>query len=221
METRIIACATIKDEINKALEITGRDFPAVFLKPGLDDEPARLRQAITEEMDKIAEPALVLLGYGFSNGALVDFPAGRHTLVAPQAEDVLCIVLGSQARRDEILNEKPTYFITEGWLRGDNIFSVFGRSVEKYGPEKAARLHKSMMSHYQRFLLVDTGVYDLDQYRDRLAEMGKVLGLAVEEDKGDLNWLVRLVSGPPWGDDFVKAEPGQMLTLDPKAGSTL
>jgi len=39
METRIIACATIKDEINKALEIAGRDYPAVFLKPGLDDEP--------------------------------------------------------------------------------------------------------------------------------------------------------------------------------------
>ena len=221
METRIIACATIKDEINKALEIAGRDYPAVFLKPGLDDEPARLREAITEEMDKSAEPALILLGYGFSNGALVDFPAGKHTLVAPQAEDVLCLVLGSQARRDAILSEAPTYFITEGWLRGDNIFSVFARSVEKYGPEKAARLHKSMMSHYKRFLLVDTGVYDLDKYRDRLAEMGQVLGLALEEAQGDLSWLVRLVSGPPWGADFVRAEPGQSLTLDPKAGSAV
>ncbi len=219
MDTMIIACGTIRDEINRAMEIAGRKFPAVFLKPGLDDEPQKLRDAIESEMNQLAEPSLVLLGYGFSNGALVDFPAGKHTLVAPQAEDVLCLVLGSQARRDAIMKAQPTYLITEGWLRGDNIFAAFQKSVDKFGPEKAARLHKSMMSHYKRFLLVDTGVYDLNAYRGQLKDLAGALGLAVEEDKGDLGWLTRLVNGPPWGPDLVKAEPGQMLTIDPQAGS--
>ncbi len=221
MDTVVIACATIKDEMKKALEIAGRDYPAVFLKPGLDDDPRKLQEALQAELDRLPAPSLALLGYGFANGALAAFPAGRHTLVAPQAEDTLCLILGSQARRDAILKEQPSYFITEGWLRGDNIFAVFQKSVDKYGPEKAARLHKSMMHHYRRFLLVDTGVYDLDAYRGRLEELGRVLGLAVEEAPGDLNWLVRLVSGPPWGPAFVKAEPGETLALDPKAGSAV
>lgn len=219
MKTMIIACRTIEDEMKKALALAGKDYPAAFLKPGLDDEPQKLREAIEAEMDKLPEPTQVLLGYGFSNGALVEFPAGRHSLVAPQAEDVLCLILGSQVRRDQIMQAQPTYLITEGWLRGDNIFKAFEKSVEKFGPEKAARLHKSMMSHYKRFLLVDTGVYDLNEYRGRLEELGQALGLAVEEDKGDLNWLVKLVSGPPWDATFVQATPGQMLTIDPQAGS--
>jgi len=219
MDTLVIACQTIEDEMKRALELAGRDYPAVFLRPGLDDEPQKLREAIEAEMNKLPDPSLVLLGYGFSNGALVDFPAGRHTLVAPQAEDALCLILGSQVRRDQIMRATPTYLITKGWLRGDNIFKAFQKSVEKFGPEKAARLHKSMLGHYKRFLLVDTGVYDLNEYRGPLEELGQALGLSVEEEKGDVGWLVRLVSGPPWDQGFVKAEPGQTLTIDPQAGS--
>lgn len=219
MNTVVIACQTIEDEMKKAMELAGRDCPAVFLKPGLDNDPQKLREAITAEMDQLAEPSLVLLGYGFSNGALVDFPAGRHTLVAPQAEDVLCLILGSQTRRDQIMQAKPTYLITEGWLRGDDLFAAYQKSVDKFGPEKAAKLHKAMMSHYQRFLLIDTGVYNLDNYRTRLTELGQALGLPLEEDKGDLTWLTALAAGPPWDNRFIQAQPGQTLTIDPKAGS--
>ena len=219
MNTVVIACGTIKDEAKKALETAGKDYPLITLKPGLDDNPQALRDAIQQELDQLDAASLVLLGYGFSNGALVDFPAGRHTLVAPQAEDVICIVLGSQKRRDEILKASPAYFITEGWMRGDALLKNHEKAVEKYGPEKAAKLQKTMMSAYKRFLLLDTGVYDLNSWRAKLEEMGSLLGIPVEVEAGDLSWLVRLFSGPPWGADFVKAGPGDMLTLDPKAGS--
>lgn len=219
MNTVVIACGTIKDEMEKVLEIAGKDYPLITLKPGLDDKPQELREAIEDELAKLPGPSLVLLGYGFSNGALVDFPAGVHTLVAPQAEDVICLVLGSQKRRDAFLAERPAYFITEGWMRGDALFINYEKAAAKYGPEKAAKLQKTMMSHYKRFLLLDTGVYDTGPWRAKLNEMGAVLGITVEEEKGDLSWLLGLVEGPPWGDDFVKAEAGEMLTLDPKAGS--
>lgn len=221
MNTLVIACGTIKDEAQKALEMTGKKYPLITLKPGLDDNPQALRDAIQQELDKLDEASLILLGYGFSNGALVEFPAGRHILVAPQAEDVICIVLGSQKRRDELLKANPAYFITEGWMRGDALLKNHEKAVEKYGPEKAAKLQKAMMAAYKRFLLVDTGVYDLTTWRGNLEEMGKVLGIPVEVTEGDLSWLERLFSGPPWGSDFVKAEPGEMLTLDPKAGSAV
>lgn len=219
METRIIACETIKDEIIKALEMAGRDFPTTFLRAGLDNKPENLRQALEAELEPLAEPSLILLGYGFSNGALVEFPAGKHTLVAPEAEDVICLILGSQTRRDAVLAEKLSYIITDGWLKGDSLFVDFDKTVEKRGQEKAVKLYKSMLGFYQRFLLVDTGVYDLVPYRKKLEELGGLLGLPVEDAPGDLSWLVRLVSGPPWDDTFVKAEPGQTLTIDPEAGS--
>lgn len=216
MQTVVIACGMIKDEMNRVLQACGKDYPAVYLKPGLDDNPQALREAITEAMDNLPEPSRVLLGYGFSNGALVDFPAGRHTLAAPRAEDSICIVLGSQARRDAFLEECPTYFITDGWMRGDSLFKNYDRTLEKYGPEKAAKLQKSVMGHYKRFLLIDTGVYDPDKWRPRLKEMAGILGMTVEEVQGDLSLLTQLVEGPPWGDDIIVAEPGEMLTVPAK-----
>ena len=221
METRIIACESISDEITKALELSGRDLKTTFLKPGLDNKPQDLRDAIESIIKPLPEPEVILLGYGFSNGALVDFPAGKHTLVAPEAEDAICLILGSQTRRDAILGEKPSYVLTEGWLKGDSLFEDFNKAVEKYGQAKATRLHKSMMSHYQRFLLIDTGVYDIAPYRTKLEELGEILGLEVEVDQGDLSWLVGLVSGPPWGQGFVTAKPGEYLTIDPQAGSRI
>lgn len=218
MKTVVIGCGMIKDEMDKVLKETGKGYEAVYLKPGLDDNPQELREAITSEMDKLAEPSIVLLGYGFSNGALVDFPAGKHTLVAPQAEDSICIVLGSQARRDALLEECPTYFITNGWMRGDGLFKNYEKAVEKYGPAKAAKLQKAMMGHYKRFLLIDTGVYDLEKWRPKLNEMAEILGMTVEVAPGDLSLLTRLVEGPPWGEGLVKAEPGQMLTVAAKVG---
>lgn len=213
MKTLVIACGMVKDEMNQALKTAGKDYPAVYLKPGLDDDPQELRRSIVQEMDKLDEPSLVLLGYGFSNGALTDFPAGRHTLAAPEVEDAICLVLGSQARRDAFLQECPTYFITDGWMRGDALFKNYEKAVEKYGPVKAGKLQKAMMSHYRRFLLIDTGVYDLNKWRPRLEEMAEILGMTVEEVPGDSSLLEGLVSGPPWDERYAQAGPGERLTV--------
>lgn len=219
MDTFLIGCQIIEKELKQVMSEAGHNYPGVFFRPGLDTNPEDLKKAILAEMAKLPAPSRVLLGYGFSNGALTDLPAGPHQLVAPQAEDVLCLILGSQKRRDEIMKETPSYIITEGWLKGDNLFGEYKKAVEKYGPEKAARLQKMMLGGYTRFLLVDTGVYNLADYRDRFKELAAPLGMAVEDIPGDLSWLKRLVAGPPWDNTFVVAEPGQTLTVDPAAGS--
>ncbi len=219
MKTLVIACKMIENEILKVMAEANLDYPTVFLKAGLDDKPEELKALIQEQMDSMPEAGRVILGYGFANGTLSDFPAGRHQVVAPQAEDALCLILGSQLRRDEILAEAPSYFISEGWLRGDNIFAAFQKSVDRFGLEKAVKLHKVIMDPYKRFLLIDTGTYDLAPYREKLTDLGGKLGLAVEETKGDLSLLKRLVSGPPWDKDFVVAEPGGTISIDPSAGS--
>ena len=61
-------------------------------------------------------------------------------------------------------------------------------------------------------MLIDTGRYDLEPYRARVADFAEQFDLAVEDVPGTTRILDGLVEGD-WGDDFVVAPPGHELTL--------
>ena len=69
-----------------------------------------------------------------------------------------------------------------------------------------------LLKHYTRIVLVDTGRYDLEPYRARIAGFAETFDLAVEEVPGTTRILDALVADD-WGDDFVVAPPGHELTL--------
>ena len=84
--------------------------------------------------------------------------------------------------------------------------------VEKRGRERAEMMMRLLLKHYTRIVLVDTGRYDLQPYRARVAEFAETFDLAVEEVPGTTRILDALVA-EEWGDDFVVAPPGHELTL--------
>ena len=84
--------------------------------------------------------------------------------------------------------------------------------VEKRGSERAVNMMKLVLKHYARVVLVDTGRYDLEPLRERVREIAKLFGLAVEEVPGTTRIVDGLVADE-WGDDFVVAPPGHELTL--------
>ena len=69
-----------------------------------------------------------------------------------------------------------------------------------------------LLKHYTRIVLIDTGRYDLEPHRARVADFAETFDLAVEEVPGTTRILDALVEGG-WGDDFVVAPPGHELTL--------
>ena len=69
-----------------------------------------------------------------------------------------------------------------------------------------------LLKHYTRIVLVDTGRYDMEPHRARVADFAETFDLAVEEVPGTTRILDALVAGG-WGDDFVVAPPGHELTL--------
>jgi len=59
----------------------------------------------------------VVLGYGLCGNGLHGLKAGRHTLLAPRADDCIALLLGSyQAYRREFDAEPATYWLSKGWL---------------------------------------------------------------------------------------------------------
>jgi hypothetical protein len=209
--TRIIACATVVEEMTPLLpsgvETRVLDF-------GLHINPKELKRTLQETIDALApEIDTILLGYGLCSQAVVGLRANECTLVVPKVDDCIAMFLGSGlAYREQFRAEPGTYYLTKGWIEaGDSPFAEYENLVERYGVEKARWLMGQMLKNYSRLALINTGQYELERYRTYARNTAERWGLRYEELPGSGALIARLLHGP-WDGDFVVARPGETIS---------
>ena len=171
----------------------------------------RLQQAI-DASDGLYDP--ICLGYGQCSKAVIGLVAEKSRLIVPRSDDCIEIFLGSRkARLNELAIEPGTYFLTQGYI-GDQasmIFADYERSVAKYGKERAERLLRSMMSHYNRLVYIRMpNAEKLDEDRRYAQDMAARFGLRYEEISGTPEWLRRMIA-QEWDENFVVVQPGERI----------
>jgi hypothetical protein len=216
----VIACKVFQNLLEHYLppELNGR---VTFLDYGLHRVPRNLKKALQERLEAIEEPSLVVLGYGLCGNGLHGLESGKHTLLAPRADDCIALLLGSyQAYRREFDAEPATYWLSKGWLEsGSNPLQEYQELVEKYGQEQANWLMDQQYRNYRRVALVAHQEEDLEHYRAQAQEVAAYCGrwgMRYEEILGSDDFVRRLgraVTAPEAaGDDFVVVPPGNILT---------
>ena len=63
MNSIIIACSTISDELNLAIKETGCRFPVLWIESGLHIKPENLKIRLQQELDHIDNIEQVILGF--------------------------------------------------------------------------------------------------------------------------------------------------------------
>jgi hypothetical protein len=177
--------------------------------------PERLKEAIRAAVADADKPgATIVLGYGMCSNAVLGLKTEHATLVVPKVDDCVAMMLGSnEAFAAETEKERGSYFVAKAYLEEcDTIMSEHEKLVEKRGRERAEKMMRLLLDHYTRIVLIDTGRYDLEPYRARVAGFAETFDLAVEEVPGTTRILDALVAGA-WDGDFVVAQPGHELTL--------
>ena len=208
MSRMVIACATVIEEMLPLLP------PGVghrVLDFGLHVNPARLKEALQEEIDRSsAEAETIILGYGLCSNAVLGLRANDCTLIVPRVDDCIAIFLGSRERHREIARQEPgSYYLTKGWIEvGDTPFSEYERTVQNYGKEKADRITKVMLAHYTRLVLIDTGQYRMEESRDYASSTAERFGLRFEEIAGSSELVRKMIDGPWDASEFVVVPPG-------------
>ncbi len=209
---KVVACATVIEEM---LPLMPPDLSYEVLDFGLHTNPDKLRAALQGAIDA-APPHVetVLLGVSLCAKSVVGLKSAGRTLVIPKADDCITIFLGSVAHyQQQQRNEPGTLYMTKGWIEaGTPLDEQREIMVKKYGEEKAATLFKKMLQGYKRLVFIDTGNYELEQYRTRSRELAERLGLRYEEIRGD-NALVKKLLNGSWDSEFVVAHPGHTVTL--------
>lgn len=214
MNSVIIACNTIIDEMNMAIKETGCGFPVLWIESGLHINPDSLKKRLQEELDHIDNVDQVLLGFGYCGNAVLGLKAGDYRLVFPRADDCITIMLGSAAERKRLSEEMSTYYITKGWLDYENnIWAEYQGTIERMGKEKADRIYKTILRHYRRLGVVETGAYELNGFLERSRMIADGLKLEHEIIPGTLRLLKKLVTGP-WDNEFVIIDPDETVTMD-------
>jgi hypothetical protein len=210
---KVIACQVVMEEL---LPLLPKSVQYETLEYGLHVNPDALKAAIQERIDaSIGGQGTILLGYGLCSRAVVGLRSKTCSLVVPRTDDCIGIFLGSrEAYLEQALKTPGTYYLTKGWIEaGDNVFGMYDKMVARYGAEKAEWLMGKMLRNYTRLVLINTGQYDVEQYREYSRKMAFRFHLRFEEIAGSTAMVSKLLNGP-WGDDFVTVAPGEVISYE-------
>lgn len=209
MKRLLIACETIKDEVEMAMQKTGVELEVVWMSNLLHDSPERLKNALQEEIDKAEDRYDELLfAYGNCGNGLLGLKSEKATLIIPRYGDCIDILLCEKENLERI--RTSTYFLTQGWLKGEkSLDKEYQHNLEKYGESRARRVMNIMFKNYKNLMLIDTGAYDLAEHLPRVNDIGELIGLEVVVDQGSISPLEKLVAGQ-WDDGFCIIAPGHI-----------
>lgn len=210
----ILACRTIRNELQLAIEETGVKHPVVYVESGLYNNRESLHEKIQEEVEIIGDVDVILMVLGYCGNSLMGVKSSCCKIVIPRVNDCIALLLGSADARKKKSREMNTYFFTQGWLEHEkNILREYERCVTLYGQERTLRIMKTMFGNYRRFMVINTGAYPLESVVPQVREFARTLNMLHEIVPGSLRLLHKLLLGP-WDEEFIVLEPGQEITMD-------
>lgn len=214
MNTVIVACRTITDELNMAINETGCKYPVLWIESGLHTDTQSLKKRIQEELDHISNVEQVLLAFGYCGNALIGLKSLNYRIVFPRVDDCVTLLLGSCKKRKEVSEGEGTYFLTKGWLDFEkNIWAEYKDTVKKYGKSKADRIYKIILKHYKRLGVIETNSFNLEDFLEKTRIVAEDLNLKQEIITGTLRYIKKLLTGP-WDEEFVLIKPNETITLE-------
>lgn len=215
METVVVACETIQNELKQAMEDAGKSYPVIWIESGLHNDPQKLNARLNEVINQIDQAKRVLLAMGFCGNSLNGLESGEFELVVPRVDDCITLLLGSIKKRREVSRESAAYFLTSGWLKGErNIWVEYQYMVKKYGEESAKNIGQMMYKHYRTLALLDSGVDPIEKLIEDTKVIADTLELEQKVIPGTLNYLKLLLEGPWDKDHFIIKHPGERIELD-------
>lgn len=208
MSTIVIACKTLKNELEAAMSACGSSSEVLWIESGLHDVPKKLHVAVQECLDQCTACSTVLLAMGYCGNAVAGIHTHNFQLVMPRVDDCISLLLGSVTSRRGKSSGGSTYFMTEGWLEGErNIWKEYEYAMNKYGPELGREIFDTMFRNYKNLALIDTGCFDASAAEAQTQQIAEKLNLTYIKLSGTIHYLKELLSGP-W-------DPERFLILPP------
>lgn len=212
MQTIVVACQTLRDELSLAIKECGVNYPVIYIESGLHNKPELLHRRVQDQLNMIDNVDVILMAFGYCGNSMLEIQSSRFKIVIPRVDDCISLLLGSVEVRRRT-SQGGTYYLTKGWLDSErNIIGEYEHCVAKYGEKRALRITKTMLAHYKRLMLINTGAYSVKKIMVQTQKFADRLNLHHEIIMGSPRLLHKLLVGS-WDKEFIVLEPGQKLTF--------
>lgn len=220
MKRLLIACETIRNEVELALKNRAVEIEILWMANTLHDSPDRLRDALQAEINKSEEAYdEILFAYGNCGNGLLGLKSEKAILVIPKYGDCIDILLSETDNLERI--RTTTYFLTQGWLNGEKTLDIeYEYNLKKYGERRAKMIMNIMFKHYKNLMLIDTGAFNVEEALPRVKDIGELIGLDVVISQGSISPLEKLISGQ-WDEKFCVIPPGRPTDYDDFLGISM
>jgi hypothetical protein len=210
----VIACETLKQELNLVMEKRNCAYPIVWIDSGKHAWPDKLRVSVQEALDSLPDSCkTALLLFGFCGNAMVGIRAGSRRLVLPRVADCIPLFIGSRKERESYGTD--AYFFTEGYINsGGSIASDTSKVYERYGEKRGLSILKKMLGHYKTFAVIDTGTYEVAPVQAKVEKFAKLVDIPVKVIPGNLRIIDALLAGDWKEDAFLVAPPGESVSFE-------
>ncbi len=194
----IIACEAFKGELEVFKESITVNI--LWIEQALHNVPDKLHLKVLEkvrEAETYLNPEdIVLLFLGNCGGSLKGVSSQTLTLVYPNVDDCIPVILGSMERFKAIQAERSgTFYLNKNWIdAGEDPLSSSRKYIESYGEKKGWKVSKLMYKNYTHFTLIDNGCYELEKYRDHVHEACETFGKIYSEEKGNLKFVKEILN---------------------------
>ena len=99
MKTTLLACETLRNEIEAVIEKKHLKLDLCWIESGLHNTPKKLHARLQEELDSISGCDRLLLGFGRCGNSVLGLRTGDYETIFPRIEDCISLFFGSDEAR--------------------------------------------------------------------------------------------------------------------------
>lgn len=194
----IIACEAFRGELEAFKESIKVNI--LWIEQAMHDVPDKLHLKAEEkikEAEKVLNPGdTVLLFLGNCGGSLKGLSSEILTLIYPNVDDCIPVILGSMERFKRLQTERPgTFYMNKNWIdSGQDPLNASRKYIETYGEKKGWKVSKVMYKNYTNFSLIANGCYELEKYRAHVHKACEKFEKIYTEEKGDLKFVEAILN---------------------------
>lgn len=218
METHMIACEMLRDELELAMEHTGIRPPVVWIEKGLHDAPQKLHEVLQNQILKVPEDCRqILLAMAYCGGAVEGLVSDTASLAIPRFDDCVRMFLSRVPGQWNGADLRTLYF-TRQWIESDRyLLQDLDRYNRRYGEKRAKAMQRAMLSHYRSYCLIDTGAFDVTALESAARRDAARLELSFSTQPGSVRILEKLLR-QSFDEEFYVTAPGQKLNWEQLLG---
>ncbi len=237
MRLKMIACKALYREVSLLTAQSDHFVDVTYLRQGLHDTPALLKEQLQKEIDKIDEGNdpytyssyfskrdfdAILLGYGLCSNGVVGISSQKYPIVVPRAHDCITLFLGSRERYQEYFDRHSgTYWYTASWIENggtpskqteEEMLKVY---AENYGEENAEfLLYSELTGNYNRCAYVRWDEFSFPHHEKYTQEAAEHFGWDFDLVQGNSCLMRDFIEGRWENDKFLVVQPGQKIAAD-------